>query len=524
MNETLGKYTLVRKLATGGMAEVFLANIDGPGGFQKQVVVKRILPHFAQDESFVAMFLGEATLAAQLNHSNLVQIFDFGHTDGQYFLAMEYIDGPNLRSLAKVSREHSGPMPIAIAAKLVSHAAEGLHHAHELKDKQGHPMGLVHRDVSPDNVLLSRSGAVKVVDFGIAKATTAPSVTRSGVIKGKLAYMPPEQLQRQPVDRRADVYSLGMVLYELLSGEMPFDASSEVSIIQAVMGERPFFPLPQRRPEVPATLSDIVNRCLEKDPSARFETAKALQVELERFLSVNPVSSLDLAALVEVSFPQQAQPLPLTTLKPTGATFEKTHQRTSDAEIKVETGASKVSSANTEAFATAEAVAASGATSKRPLILLLGLLFVLLASGVGVLLWPKAPTTPLLLPPAPVVGGSVATAQATKQSVDEPALVQPILDAGSVPEVSLDAGLVESHRESVGPTAKPPTGKLSFRIRPFATVFVDGKFLGETPLSTQNLTLGRHKLRVVNETLHKDLAVEVVVKPGENVFKLNLKE
>src|SRR4051812_33086321 len=166
------------------MAEVFLAKAEGPGGFSKKCVVKRILPHFNDDPRFIEMFLGEARLAAELNHPNLVQIFDFGQADGQYFLAMEYIDGANLRVLNQATRRMQGPMDFALAARLISMAAEGLHYAHELKNEQGELVNLVHRDISPDNILVSKNGAVKVVDFGIAKASTQPHLTKSGMIKG----------------------------------------------------------------------------------------------------------------------------------------------------------------------------------------------------------------------------------------------------------------------------------------------------------------------------------------------------
>ena len=184
----LGKYQLLRKLATGGMAEVFLAKTAGPMGFEKQLVIKRILPHLAEDPQFVQMFLGEAKLAAQLNHPNLVQIFDFGESEGSYFIAMEYIDGPTVRLLLQRAREQSLAVPFVLAARMVSAAAEGLAYAHEFTDgATDEPLQLVHRDVSPDNILISRSGSVKVVDFGIAKARGVSHLTQTGTIKGKVA-------------------------------------------------------------------------------------------------------------------------------------------------------------------------------------------------------------------------------------------------------------------------------------------------------------------------------------------------
>ncbi|MGE6762563.1 protein kinase domain-containing protein [Corallococcus interemptor] len=296
----LGKYQLVRKLATGGMAEVFLAKAAGPRGFEKTLVLKRILPHLAEDEAFVEMFLGEAQLAARLDHPNVVQIFDFGEVDGSYFLAMEYIDGPTLRRLIKRSTELKQPLSPAVCAKMVASAAEGLAFAHELTDPEtGAPLGLVHRDISPENVLVSRQGAVKVVDFGIAKVAGQSHRTATGVVKGKIAYMPPEQLQAKAMDGRVDVYALGIVLYELLTGKRPFDATTDVSMMQAILFE-PFVPALKRRPDLPEAMQRILERALAKDREQRYPDCRAFQADLERFvLSLGePMGAYQIARLV----------------------------------------------------------------------------------------------------------------------------------------------------------------------------------------------------------------------------------
>ncbi|WP_141619800.1 serine/threonine-protein kinase [Myxococcus sp. AB036A] len=278
----IGKYQLVRKLASGGMAEVFLAKAAGPRGFEKTLVLKRILPHLAEDAAFVEMFLGEARLAAQLEHPNIVQIFDFGEAEGSFFLAMEFIDGPNLRKLVKRAAEEA--LPPAFCAKVVAAAAEGLAYAHEFRDVEtGEPLGLIHRDVSPDNILVSRQGAVKVVDFGIAKVAGQGHRTLTGVVKGKVAYMPPEQLQAKAMDRRVDVYALGVVLYELLTGKRPFDATTDVSVMQAILFE-PFIPVSARRPDVPVALQQVLDKALSKDRERRYLDCRALQDDLERFV------------------------------------------------------------------------------------------------------------------------------------------------------------------------------------------------------------------------------------------------
>ncbi len=300
----IGKYQLVRKLASGGMAEVFLAKAAGPRGFEKTLVLKRILPHLAEDPAFVEMFLGEARLAAQLEHPNIVQIFDFGEAEGSFFLAMELIDGPNLRKLVKRAAEEA--LPPAFCAKVIAFAAEGLAYAHEFRDGEtGEPLGLVHRDVSPDNILVSRQGAVKVVDFGIAKVAGQGHRTLTGVVKGKVAYMPPEQLQAKAMDRRVDVYALGVVLYELLTGKRPFDATTDVSVMQAILFES-FIPVAQRRPDVPVALHQVLDKALAKDRERRYPDCRALQDDLERFVlsTGEPVGAYQIAQRIAQFVPE----------------------------------------------------------------------------------------------------------------------------------------------------------------------------------------------------------------------------
>jgi len=305
----IGKYQLVRKLASGGMAEVFLAKAAGPRGFEKTLVLKRILPHLAEDPAFVEMFLGEARLAAQLEHPNIVQIFDFGEVEGSFFLAMEFIDGPNLRKLVKRAAEEA--LPPAFCAKVVASAAEGLAYAHEFRDPEtGEPLGLIHRDVSPDNILVSRQGAVKVVDFGIAKVAGQGHRTLTGVVKGKVAYMPPEQLQAKAMDRRVDVYALGMVLYELLTGKRPFDAGTDVSVMQAILFES-FIPVAQRRPDVPEALQQVLDKALAKDRERRYPDCRALQDDLERFVlsTGEPVGAYQIAQHIAQWVPEGGAPM-----------------------------------------------------------------------------------------------------------------------------------------------------------------------------------------------------------------------
>ena len=280
----LGKYQLIRKLATGGMAEVFLAKARGPHGFEKSVVVKRVLPHLAEDPQFIQMFLTEARLAAQLNHPNVVHIFDFGEADGEYYLAMEYIDGPDLRILGSSCEELGISIPLPVAAKIVSLACEGLAYAHDLKDAEsGQPLRIVHRDMSSDNILVARNGSVKVVDFGIAKAVTQVHTTQAGFIKGKIAYMSREQLMNKPLDARTDVYSLGVVLYELVTGTHPYRGDSDVALMQAIIHDPPT-PVTAQRADLPFRLRRIIDTAIAKDRDDRYPNCHEMQADLEQFI------------------------------------------------------------------------------------------------------------------------------------------------------------------------------------------------------------------------------------------------
>ncbi|MEW6429984.1 MAG: serine/threonine-protein kinase [Myxococcota bacterium] len=526
MSNTLGKYTLVRKLAVGGMAEVFLARADGPMGFQKKVVVKRILPHFVDDPRFVEMFLGEARLAAELSHPNLVQIFDFGNVDGQYFIAMEYIDGPNLRVLNREARRYEGPLPLPLVARIIGLAAEGLHSAHELRDESGSPVNLVHRDISPDNILVSRNGAVKVVDFGIAKAANQPHLTKSGMIKGKMAYMPPEQLAREPLDRRADIFALGIVLYELVTGGMPFDATSEVSIIQAIMGKEPLEPARKYRFDVPPALEAIISRCLEKNAADRYPTCRELQQDLERYIqsSGEPVGTADIAQAVERLFPPDTEATQSTKMPDFGGELDPTSPSRPSAE-RPQAAAEAASEAAPDVAAGSTglshtALSRAGVRPKRT-GLLLALAGVALAGVVGGALMmrdrlggePSDGTPPVAAPPLAMDAG---VAESTAPTPDAGAVA---IDAGSVVEAPApDAGTAPVD------VAQPRPARLELRIRPYATVYLDGKKLGDTPLKTQTVPAGKHTLRLVNETLGKDVEVELNLHPGANVYKANLKE
>ena len=531
--DTVGRYQLIQKLATGGMAEVFLARAEGPMGFQKKLVVKRILPHLADDPLFVQMFLNEAKLAAQLEHPNIIQVFDFGQAGKDFFLAMEFIDGFNLRGLNVKARTFLGAMPHVLCARLVSLACEGLAYAHALKDPEtGKPLNLIHRDISPDNIMVSRTGAVKVADFGIARVETQSHKTKSGVLKGKLAYMPPEQLTRMPLDKRVDVYALGVVLYELLCGVMPFDATSEVSIIQAVMSSTPLTPIGEKRTDVPHALARIVGRALEKDRDARYPDVRALQVDLDRFIQdtgevVGPseiseyLQTLDEA---QRSAEEEASPLADALAERAEVGLEPTRQSASGASAHAAAGdlLGKTEASDPGRPRTSGALRRTGTDELQALVrparplwpLLVG--FVVLGAGGAVLAMRLLRPPPEAVEAAVDAGSAVEAPAADAGPAVDPVPVPPLpvaVDAGLpvVPVAPVDAGAA-AVREPVQPR-RPVV--VEFRVRPFANVWFDGKLLGEAP-GRFPLPPGRQKVTLENPKYGK-VTLEVLVKPGAEV-------
>jgi len=277
----LGKYELLATIGTGGMASVILARQRGPAGFEKVVVIKVVHPHMAQDQVAVNMLLDEAKVASQIDHQNVVHTYELGEAGGTFYIVMEYLAGESLAQVIKAARAGARPaFDPYLAARIVADAAAGLHHAHELKDFSGTPLEVVHRDVSPGNIVVLYNGAVKVVDFGIAKAHGRVTSTQDGELKGKYGYMSPEQIKNEPLDRRSDVFSLGVVLWEALAQKRLFQADNVAAILMQILGgER--FPPSQFRPGVPPALDAITLAALHPDPRGRFQTAEDMKRALE---------------------------------------------------------------------------------------------------------------------------------------------------------------------------------------------------------------------------------------------------
>ncbi len=304
----LGRYRVVDEIGIGGMASVHLARMDGPGGFQKWVAIKKIHPHLVEDESFVQMFLDEARVAARISHPNVATVFDLGKHDDTYWIAMEYLHGEPLREVMRRTEELGTAMPPEIACRVIADAAEGLHAAHELLGKNGEKLGLVHRDVTPHNLFVTYDGVTKVVDFGIAKFSSRMSHTRAGTLKGKLAYMSPEQVHGEGIDRRTDIFALGVVLWELTTGQRLFRMESDLDTLAKV--QECNVPRPSTLIRgYPVDLEKIVMKALAKNRGERFRTARELSRALQSLLMRRGlfIASDEVAAYVQSIFTDRIQ-------------------------------------------------------------------------------------------------------------------------------------------------------------------------------------------------------------------------
>lgn len=274
-----GKYLLLDKIAVGGMAELYRAKIIGVQGFEKLIAVKRILPHLTTEEELINSFIDEAKLAALLNHPNIVQIYDFGHMETSYFLAMEYLIGKDLRFIARRSKDRGLPLGLEHALFIAARICSALEYAHNLKDFQGKPLHLVHRDISPQNVFVTYDGQIKIVDFGIAKAATQSTMTQVGMIKGKVAYMSPEQAEGKVIDHRSDIFAAGIVLYEMLTGNRMLEG--DTLTILSRLREGHYEPPAEAIKDLPPKLKLILDRVLAKDPGDRYQSAADMLADLE---------------------------------------------------------------------------------------------------------------------------------------------------------------------------------------------------------------------------------------------------
>lgn len=303
-----GKYLLLERVNVGGMAEVFIAKAFGVEGFERILAIKKILPTMAEDEEFITMFIDEARISVQLNHANVVHIHELGKHDEAYFIAMEYVSGRDLRTILERYRRRKEIMPTAQAVFVASKICEGLDYAHRRKDARGQDLHIIHRDVSPQNILISYEGEVKIIDFGIAKAANRSQKTQAGILKGKFGYMSPEQVRGLPIDRRSDVFAVGVILYEMLTGEKLFVGESDFSTLEKVRNAE--VPAPRQfNPNIPSGLEKVLMKALAREAEDRYQWGSDLQEDLMRFLLAGDAiySSKHLAGFVKEAFAEDLQ-------------------------------------------------------------------------------------------------------------------------------------------------------------------------------------------------------------------------
>ncbi len=307
--QTLGKFTIIEPIGSGGMARLYLARTRGLGGFEKRVVVKQILPHLAEDAEFIARFIQEARLVATLDHPNIAAVYEVDVQDGIYFYSMEYVRGHDLLRVLRQASRVGRDLSIAEIVGIIAGLCAGLHHAHQKRDESGQPLAIVHRDVSPSNVLIGTEGTVKLTDFGVAKARTGMVSTEAGMLRGKIAYMSPEQCRGEALDRRNDVFAVGVLMWEMLAGRRLHQAESDMMLLRKIADVDAPSPR-EHRPDCPLGLERIVMRALERSAAARYQSAAALLEDLEEFArqSALSISASTIVRMMAELFDGESEP------------------------------------------------------------------------------------------------------------------------------------------------------------------------------------------------------------------------
>ncbi len=551
----LGKYKVISLLATGGMGEVFLARHEGPAGFSKTVVVKRILRHLAYDQSFIDMFLNEARLAALLSHHNIVQIFELGQEDDTWFIAMEYVHGRSMRAIQSALEKRREVASPALAARLCSQALRGLHYAHCLTDERGQKLGIVHRDISPDNVLVSFAGVVKLVDFGIAKAMNSVSSTRSGTLKGKWAYMAPEQLRGGGViDARTDIYAMGVLLYELLTAARPFEAESDRDLIAAVLNSQPR-PARERNPAVPEAMEEIAMRALAREPDARFPTADAMATALDEYLRETGETITDAhigSFLTDLFGAEAAYTNPSVAMKPVTDPSLKRERRVMGTAVLTDqpdapagvpdvvglaaTEIHELPPGDMDPNATElhEAPTSRELGAKRPrrrgralpYAIAGGATALSLATALYFAFREDPPEQPSPTPIRAVAEKPKPRVATEPLRVERAERVEPPAPAEKVEAVEPadadekgGADKQATAAKASAPRKKLKPGKVSLRVNPWAEVFYEGKSLGITPMPAFEVPAGVASFTLKNKELGVTKKVTVRVPPGGEVVR-----
>jgi serine/threonine-protein kinase len=502
-------YTLMREIARGGMAEIWLARQSGPVKLERPVVIKRIIASSAEEPAFVEMFLDEARIVSQLSHPNIVQVFELGEHEGSYFIVMEYVPGQNLARVVRAVVKDGGSFSIALAVKLIALAADGLGYAHTRKGLDGKPLEIVHRDVSPQNIIITYDGHLKVLDFGIAKAAGRLTRTKTGLVKGKLAYMAPEQALGESISAAADVFALGVMLFELVTGTRLYGSDAgELEIYKQIATQAPMPTARSRKPEVPDDLDRLIAKAMSPHAGLRFADGREMHLALESWLKArsDAPTVADLEELMLALFGERVDELRLELEAANdGRPAEKTREPSSPS------AASKSMPGNTPTAVPTVQSRRAGKQGSRASIALAAVGVVALGASLLVVFGLRQP------PPAPAPAPAVVEAKPAPvpSPPQPPAQPQPAVTPPPpvVAEAAIDAG---------APAARPAAvarGKLTLDTSPWTRVYLGKTLLGDTPLIEVAVPAGRHTLRLENEGEHVSSVVEVVIKPGQTTVK-----
>ncbi|MFO0595785.1 MAG: serine/threonine-protein kinase [Myxococcaceae bacterium] len=503
-NQRFGQYVLVSPIAVGGMAEVWLAKLDGPQGFQKKVALKRMTGTLSDQKQFVDLFLDEARLMSALAHPNIAQVFELGERDESFYVAMEFIDGQTVQHVMRAVTRANQRLPVELAVKIARDAADALHYAHTKADDEGKPLNIIHRDVSPQNLMVTYEGVPKLLDFGIAKAATRSNATEAGQLRGKLSYMPPEQARGELIDHRVDQFALGVVLFEMLTHTRLYPALKEMDLFRIVATKtEPYETAKQREPSVPEEISAIVAKMMDRDAANRYSNMAEVRDVLTGYLhsiSQTMPSNEQLGLFMKATFPPEAR-----------------------LQMPVKT---------TGSFpAVGSGFSSGGLTNpkkKKRLVAGLSALGVVGVAFVAWALWPSAPepvkpvveapkvdppkVDPPKDPPPPVDVPDAAVALAPVDPIGDPDDLEPL--------EFIDAGTKGKKGTAVAPKGK---GKLSLQTSPWSNVFFGKKNLGETPLVNVPLPAGKLRLTLINDDRKLKTTIEVEIKPNQTTsLKLKL--
>jgi serine/threonine protein kinase len=493
------------------MAEIHLASHAGPGGFEKLVVVKLLMPEMARDERFVAMFLDEARIAVRFSHQNVVQTIDAGSDQGRHFIVMEFLPGESLATTLEECRQRDIRLPPELASGIIAQAAGGLHHIHTSLNAAGRPLGVIHRDVSPDNVFVLEGGVVKIVDFGIAKAPIRTTETRTGVVKGKLGYMSPEQVRGSSLDARSDVFSLGIVLWECLAGARLFARESDLMTIRAISEEDAPSPA-TRNPDAPEALCRIALRALARNRAHRFASAEELRAALVDYIRSSHAEADTIAigrfmqGLFESRFRTKSEMIDRTLAG----------DRVPDASRILQVGSTTPGSTTPDRVKTRK--------RRWPYAVLL---LLLLAGGLAGFL---TVTNRSSSTPGNVTAIRDDTAIRTEPA-DTPITPAPQLGDdrprpedgygdGDSMEPVVPANSRRIHKKPRTARRRPQkTGKLRLMTTPWVSIYHRGRKIGQTPLVDVEFPAGVVELRAVNPEAGIDRRIRVRIKPGKTVIK-----